>query len=189
MKRYLAGLALLAVMAALCASPALGQQSGTVKGVCKDIDGKPIVGAQVEWVSNETGRKYDLKTNSKGEYFALGILPGHYKVTLSQGGKEIFHYGGFTVGLEESVLDFDMQKEQAAAAQGVGLSPEQAKAQQEQEAKDSERKRYGEGPQRETGDGKNSLRFGRLRYRDRSTHRSYPNGSDPRFALGEAWRL
>jgi tetratricopeptide (TPR) repeat protein len=135
MKRYLAGLALLAVMAALCASPALGQQSGTVKGVCKDIDGKPIVGAQVEWVSNETGRKYDLKTNSKGEYFALGILPGHYKVTLSQGGKEIFHYGGFTVGLEESVLDFDMQKEQAAAAQGVGLSPEQAKAQQEQEAK------------------------------------------------------
>ena len=135
MKQYFVGLALLLLVAGLCASPAWAQQSGVAKGVCKDVEGKPIVGATVEWVSNETGRKYDLKTNAKGEYYSLGILPGHYKVTLSKDDKEIFHYGGVNVGLDETILDFDLQKEQAAAAQGVGLSPEQLKAQQEQMAK------------------------------------------------------
>jgi tetratricopeptide (TPR) repeat protein len=132
MKQFLAGMML---VAGLCASPAIAQQSGTVKGVCKDLDGKPYVGATVEWVSNETGRKVVTKTNSKGEYYSLGLLPGHYKVTLLQGDKEIFHYGGVTVGLDETTLDFDMKKEQAAAAQGVGLTPEQLKQQQEQAAK------------------------------------------------------
>jgi len=134
MKRYFAGLALLLMAVGLCAGPAFAQQSGVVKGVCKDIDGKPYADAMVEWVSNETGRKYDLKTNSKGEYFSLGILPGHYKVTLSKNGTEIYHYSGFAVGLDESVLDFDMKKEQAAVGQGAGLTPEQLKAQQEQQA-------------------------------------------------------
>jgi tetratricopeptide (TPR) repeat protein len=135
MKRYFVGMTLLLLVAGLCASPAMAQQSGVVKGVCKDLDGKPYAGATVEWVSNETGRKVVTKTNSKGEYYSLGLLPGHYKVTLLQGDKEIFHYGGVTVGLEETTLDFDMKKEQAAAAQGVGLTPEQAKQQQEQAAK------------------------------------------------------
>jgi tetratricopeptide (TPR) repeat protein len=134
MKQYFVGL-LLFVIVGLCAGPALAQQSGVVKGVAKDIEGKPISGATVEWLNTETGRKYDIKTNAKGEYYSLGILPGHYKVTLLQGDKEIFHYSGFTVGLDESILDFDMKKEQAAAAQGAGLTPEQAKAQQEQAAK------------------------------------------------------
>jgi tetratricopeptide (TPR) repeat protein len=135
MKRYFTGLAALSLVAIMCATPGLAQQSGVVKGVCKDVEGKPIVGATVEWVSNETARKYDLKTNSKGEYFSLGILPGHYKVTLFQGDKEVFHYNGFTVGLEESTLDFDLQKEQSGAGQGTNLTPEQIKAQQEQQAK------------------------------------------------------
>ncbi len=136
MKQYLIVLALFMLVVGLCASPAFAQDTGSVKGVCKDADGKPIVGATVEWQNADTGRKYDIKTNGKGEYFSLGIQLGHYKVTLfGTDGKEIFHYNGFTASNDENTLDFDMKKEAAAAAQGSGLTPEQIKAQQEQAAK------------------------------------------------------
>jgi len=136
MKQYFVVLALFMLVAGLCASPAFAQDTGSVKGSCKDVDGKPIVGATVEWQNTETGRKYDIKTNNKGEYFSLGIQLGHYKVTLlGTDGKEIFHYNGFAASLDENTLDFDMKKEAAKAAQGAGLTPEQLKQQQEQAAK------------------------------------------------------
>jgi len=133
-KRFVVSV-LMSLIVLLVAPSALAQNTGTVKGVCKDVDGKPIAGAQVEWLNVENGRKYELKTNNKGEYFSLGVSPGKYKVTLFKDGKEIFHYNGFAVTLEEATLDFDMKKEQAAEAQGAGLTPEQLKQRQEQEAK------------------------------------------------------
>jgi tetratricopeptide (TPR) repeat protein len=136
MKQYFVMLVLLMLVAGLCASSAFAQDSTSVKGACKDVEGKPITGATVEWVNLDNGRKYNLKTNNKGEYFSLGFAPGHYKVTLfGADNKEIFHYNGFTVNSAENTLDFDMKKEQANAAQGVGLTPEQLKQQQEQQAK------------------------------------------------------
>jgi tetratricopeptide (TPR) repeat protein len=135
MKKHFSVIILISFIALCLAPSALAQNSGTVKGVCKDIDGKPIAGAKVEWANVENGRKYELKTNNKGEYFSLGVTPGKYTVTLSKDGKEIYHFTGVNVTLEEQTLDFDMKKEQAAAAQGVGLTPEQVKAQQEQQAK------------------------------------------------------
>jgi tetratricopeptide (TPR) repeat protein len=135
MRQCFAALSILLLVAGLCASPAFAQDTGTVKGVCKDLEGKPIAGAQVEWANADTGRKFVIKTNNKGEYFSLGITPGKYTVTLSKDGKEIFHYNGFAVALAENVLDFDMQKEQAAQAQGVGLTPEQLKQKQEEQAR------------------------------------------------------
>jgi len=135
MKKHFVVSVLMSLIVLLVAPSALAQNTGTVKGVCKDVDGKPIAGAQVEWLNVENGRKYELKTNNKGEYFSLGVSPGKYKVTLSKDGKEIFHYNGFAVTLEEATLDFDMKKEQAAEAQGAGLTPEQLKQRQEQEAK------------------------------------------------------
>jgi len=135
MKKHLAVSVLISLIVLLLAPSVLAQNTGTVKGVCKDIDGKPITGAQVEWQNIENGRKYDLKTNNKGEYFSLGITPGKYKVTLSKDGKEIYHFTGVNVELDEATLDFDMKKEQQAAAQGAGLTAEQLKARQEQEAK------------------------------------------------------
>lgn len=126
-----------AVIAALCLPPVFAQATGTVKGVCTDVEGKPIAGATVEYRSLETGRKYALKTNNKGEFFSLGIAPGKYDVTLSKDGKELFHFNGFPVTLndETNILNFDLKKEQQRAAQGQGLSPEQLKQQQEQQAK------------------------------------------------------
>ncbi len=137
MKLRLAVPVLIMFMAALCAPPVFAQVTGSVRGVCKDLEGKPIVGAVVEYVNADTGRKYDLKTNAKGEYFSLGIEPGPYRVLLLQDGKEVYHFNGFHVGagVEENILDFDLQKEAAAAGQGQGLTPEQLKQKQEQASK------------------------------------------------------
>jgi tetratricopeptide (TPR) repeat protein len=124
-----------ALFAGLYLPAAWAQSTGTVKGACKDVNGKPITGATVEWANIETGRKYALKTNNKGEYFSLGIEAGKYKVTLSKDGQEIFHVNGAMVSLDETTQDFDMQKEQANAAAGAGMTPEQLKKQQEEAEK------------------------------------------------------
>jgi len=136
---------LLVLAVGLSVSPAFAQTTGSVKGVCKDIEGKPIPLAEVEWLGTETGHKYTLKTNIKGEYFSLGISPGKYNVTLSKEGKEVFHFTGVMVSMDEVVLDFDLKKENANAAQGTsGMTPEQAKARLEQLAKaENEKKTVG----------------------------------------------
>ena len=135
MKKRFAIIVLVSLVAGLCVSPAFAQATGSVKGVAKDVQGNPITGATVEWRSVETGRKYTLKTNSKGEYFSLGIQPGKYNVALLKDGKEMFHFNNVPVSLEETTLDFDLKKEQSQAAQGQGVSPEQLKQMQEQQAK------------------------------------------------------
>ncbi|MGA2965019.1 MAG: carboxypeptidase regulatory-like domain-containing protein [Terriglobales bacterium] len=135
MRKYFILFLLLALAVGLSAPQALAQSTGSVRGVCKDIEGKPMVQAEVEWYGTETGRKYTLKTDKKGEYFSLGIAPGKYNVKLSKDGKEIFHFNGVEVELDEVVQDFDMKKEQSAAAQAQGMTPEQAKAKAEAIAK------------------------------------------------------
>jgi len=129
-------LSLLFILAVgLYAPLAFAQTTGTVKGVCKDSDGKPIAQADVEWTGTESGHTYKLKTNNKGEYFSLGIVPGKYNVKLSKDGKELFHLSNVPVGLDETDLPFDLKKEQINQAQGQGLTPEQAKAKADAAAK------------------------------------------------------
>jgi tetratricopeptide (TPR) repeat protein len=140
MRKYsILPLLLVAVIVAIAVSAplAIAQTTGTVKGVCKDSDGKPIVGADVEWTGTESGHTYKLKTNNKGEYFSLGIVPGKYNVKLSKDGKELFHINGVGVGLDETELPFDLKKEATNAAQAQGMTPEQAKARAEAVAKAS----------------------------------------------------
>ncbi len=67
MKKYFILPLLLVLAAGLSAPLAFAQTTGTVKGTCKDSDGKPIAGAEVEWTGTESGHTYKLKTNNKGE--------------------------------------------------------------------------------------------------------------------------
>ena len=135
MKQRLLMVMLVVATVALCVPPVFAQATGSVKGICKDTTGKPIAGANLEWFNSDNGRKYNLKTNNKGEYFSLGIEPGKYRVTLTQDGKQLDQVTGFPVGVDEATLDFDMKKAQAEAAQGKGLTPEQLKQAEEQQAK------------------------------------------------------
>jgi len=141
MKQRLAMVTLVALVLGLCVSPVFAQATGSVKGVCRDADGKPITQGTVEWLSQDTGRKYTLKLNKKGEYFSLGVAPGKYKVTLfAPDGKELFHINGVSVTLDEITQDIDLKKEQEQQAAGQGLTQEQIKQQQEQQAKAAKEK-------------------------------------------------
>ena len=146
MKKHFAIFLFALLALGLCVPPLFAQASGTVKGVCKDTTGLPIVDGIVVWANLDNGQKYTLKTNKKGEYFSLGLSPGSYNVTLyktaddQKANKEMFHYNKFQVSLDENTLDFDMKKEQENQAKGVGLSAEQLKAQQEQQAKQEKEK-------------------------------------------------
>src|SRR5580700_3926519 len=104
MRRYFILPLLLVFAAGLSAPLAFAQSTGSVKGICKDFEGKPIPQAEVEWTSPETGHKYTIKTNDKGGYFSLGIVPGKYNVKLSKDGKELYHINGVSVTMEEAVL-------------------------------------------------------------------------------------
>jgi tetratricopeptide (TPR) repeat protein len=137
MKQRLLLVMLVMALTALCVSPVFGQATGTIKGTCKNLDGTPVVGANVEWANTDNGRKYNLKTNKKGEYFSLGIEPGKYKVTLTQDGKQLDQVSNFPVGLDEAVLDFDLKKSQVEAAQQKGISAEQLKQMQEAQEKNA----------------------------------------------------
>lgn len=141
MKKHFAFFLFVAIAVGLCVPPVFAQASGTVKGVCKDVQGNPIADAVVVYTNLDNGQKYSLKTNKKGEYFSLGVSAGKYNVTLfknvddQKAAKEMDHINGFQVQLDENTLDFDEKKVQEDAAKGKGISPEQMKAMQEQQAK------------------------------------------------------
>ncbi len=136
MKKYSLVVALVVLLGGLWAIPMHAQGAfGSVKGICKDATGVPITGAVLEWHNLDNGRKYNLKTNAKGEYFSLGIEPGKYEITLNKDGKQLDKVNGFPVGLDEVTLDFDLKKSQEQAAQQQGITPEQFKAMQEAQAK------------------------------------------------------
>jgi tetratricopeptide (TPR) repeat protein len=141
MKKHFVLSVFILLLLGLCAPPLFSQNSGSVKGIVKDVQGNPIPNAFVVYANQDNGQKYPLKTNKKGEYFSLGVTAGVYNVTLykdsddAKANKELFHVNHFQVTGDENTLDFDLQKEQQKQAQGQGLTPEQLKARQEAEQK------------------------------------------------------
>ncbi len=141
MKKHFAVFIAVLLMLGLCVPPVFSQASGSVKGACKDTDGKPIVGGVVVFANQDTGQKYSLTTNKKGEYFSLGLSAGTYNVTLyknaddEKANNELFHFNKYPVKLEENTLDFDLKKQAEDQAKSQGMTPNQAKATQESNEK------------------------------------------------------
>ncbi len=131
-----------AVVALGLASLAWSQVTAAVRGKVTDESGQPMVGAIVEYHSVDTGRKFNLDVDKKGEYFSIAVSSGTYKVTLyknkeeQKAGRSLFFIGNFavTISKETNVLDFDMAKERTKA--GATMSAEQ-KQQQEQVQKEN----------------------------------------------------
>jgi tetratricopeptide (TPR) repeat protein len=117
-------LVLLAFVMAVLIPSALAQ-TGSIKGVVKDEQGKPMAGAVVELVSKETGRKYQLKVDKNGNIFSLGINSGIYDVHLLKDGQQIWGLNGYRVALDENKLEIDMAKERQN--QQATMSEEQKK--------------------------------------------------------------
>lgn len=77
------------ILLALAAAVALGTpaaaQTGMLKGKVVDGKGQPVVGAKVtiEFAEGVT-RKYEVKTDKKGDFIQIGLPPGRYKVTAEK---------------------------------------------------------------------------------------------------------
>lgn len=119
--------------------PALAQ-TGTVKGYVKDDAGKPVANAQVEMANLDNGRKVTLKTDSKGQFFSIGVPPGTYKVTVSNNGQTLWSTPKYPVSLGDNPeLAIDLAKDKAAAAN----NPANAEAIKKQEAVKKENEKIG----------------------------------------------
>jgi tetratricopeptide (TPR) repeat protein len=108
---------------ALLASPAQAQ-TGTARGKVVDADGKPIAEAKVliEFSGGIT-RKFEVKTNKKGEYMQVGLQPGPYHFTVSKEGHQPVSLD-FRVNLGDPTTLPDFKLLTAAAAAQQAGSPQ-----------------------------------------------------------------
>lgn len=76
----------LAIFAALAVvQPAAAQSTGVIKGMVVDEKNAPIEGARVVMeMEPGGGRKFETKTNKKGEYLQVGLASGAWKVTAEK---------------------------------------------------------------------------------------------------------
>ena len=99
------------------ASPAFAQ-GGTLRGKVIDDQNKPVNGAKITMVETGTNRKFETKTDSKGEWRQIGLSPGNYTVTADKDGlSQMFEV---RVGLDTKEVNF-------ALGQGSKMTAEQAK--------------------------------------------------------------
>jgi tetratricopeptide (TPR) repeat protein len=74
-----------ALIACAIALPASAQSTGMVKGVVQDTQGQPVENAKVTIEMSEgTARKFETKSNKKGEFIQIGLPSGAYKVTADK---------------------------------------------------------------------------------------------------------
>ena len=113
-----------AVLVALSfALPLAAQSGGMVRGVVKDEKGQPVENARVAIVMADTARKFETKTNRRGEFIQIGLASGAYTVTAD---KDKLASAPQTLSVR---VGQTAQAELVLSAGGASASPEgQAKA-------------------------------------------------------------
>jgi cytochrome c-type biogenesis protein CcmH/NrfG len=79
-------------------------QSGQLKGKVVDAQSKPVEGARILMEATETGRKFETKTDRKGEFIQIGLAPGNYNVTASK--DKMSQMFPVRVGLDQKEVNF-----------------------------------------------------------------------------------
>ena len=86
MKRALVAVLFLLGLGLVAAQPAAAQ-TGSARGRVFDDKGQPVVDAKIliEFQGGIT-RKFETKTNKKGEFMQVGMQPGPYRFTVTKEG-------------------------------------------------------------------------------------------------------
>ena len=66
------------------ARPAAAQSTGMVRGIVKDMQGQPVENAKVIIEADGSNRKFETKSNKKGEFIQIGLPSGRYKVSAEK---------------------------------------------------------------------------------------------------------
>ena len=101
-----------------------GYAQGRAQGKVTDKDDKPIADATVTITSSANNQKWELKTNSRGEYFQIGLPSGRYTVLVEKA----------NLGAMQGVINV---KGGAPAVQDFKIVPGQAGLTQEQLTKNA----------------------------------------------------
>ncbi|HKE32177.1 MAG TPA: tetratricopeptide repeat protein [Candidatus Angelobacter sp.] len=126
MKRNLIIGTLLVLVLALGAAQA---QTAQIGGQILGDDGKPLVNAKVTYSDANTGRKFNYKTDKKGQYTAIGVPYGNYVVAITnEKGQEVATVP-VSVGAnpEDNQIQLDLSKpdseQQRHISRGGGSAP------------------------------------------------------------------
>lgn len=126
MKRLLMAFGM-AVACLVLAAEARAQGSGTARGKVLDEKNQPVEGAAIviDYQGGVT-RKYNTKTNKKGEFTQVGLQPGVYRITATKEG----YQGGYVevrIQLGDATYLPDIKLTPASAAGGGGTSADAEK--------------------------------------------------------------
>jgi tetratricopeptide (TPR) repeat protein len=108
-------------------------QTGSIAGVVKGEDGKPLEGATVKMERQEIKGSYKVNTKKKGDFFHAGLPTGMYVVNLEVGGKQVASDKARVPFNDTATVNFDLQAlkvrsaERMKAAESGVLTQEQAK--------------------------------------------------------------
>src|SRR5215467_15910168 len=81
--RFFLCMALLALAAGLCSTPALAQvESGTISGTVHDTSGAVVAGATVTAKNVATSAERTVQTGENGQYILPGLAPGIYEIAV-----------------------------------------------------------------------------------------------------------
>jgi tetratricopeptide (TPR) repeat protein len=58
-------------------------QTTAISGKILDREGKPMANAQVVYTETTNGRVYRFKTDKKGQFFEVAVVPGYYKIEIT----------------------------------------------------------------------------------------------------------
>ena len=98
-------------------------QTGAARGRVVDEKGDPIADATVTIEFQGLKRKFDVKTNKKGEYLQIGLPVGVYRFTATKEGLQgSYSEGKVSLGEPTEVPDLVLKKAQAGGDAGGGKS-------------------------------------------------------------------
>ena len=100
-------------------------QTGQLKGKVIDAQNKPVADAKIVMVATDTNRKYETKSDSKGEWRQIGLPPGSYTVTAEK--DKLTQTFDVKLGLDTKEVNFSLQPGGA----GGKMTAEQAKKEAE----------------------------------------------------------
>jgi tetratricopeptide (TPR) repeat protein len=115
-------IAICALVASFVFAAPVSAQTGAIKGKVVDAKNQPVDGAKVTIaMTGGMNRKYETKTNRRGEYIQIGLTPGQYEVTAEKDGlRQSFPV---QVRIDTHEVNFALKP----GAEGVGISDEERK--------------------------------------------------------------
>ncbi len=145
LKKFLWRFGLVVWIAAVMLMPrVMPAQTGAIEGNVIGLDGKPMVGVQVQLDRKDIKQHFETKTDKNGHYFHTGIPSGLYRISLWQNGAEITFHDNVRVDFGEPTKhDFNLKADQEAIQKSMPKElKEKIEKQQEQVKKQGDLKKH-----------------------------------------------